>query len=173
LTKKSDLVIVARVKGAFGVNGEVRLATFTEAPENCVDYGPLLDEAGEIVLTPASHRTVKAGLALRAPEVVTREDAEALKGVSLYVPRSVLPEPEEDEFYYEDLVGMEVKSTDGKRVGKVIAVHDFGASDMLEIKPKDAASFFHPFTKVATPKVDMKAGRIIVEIVEAENGKAD
>jgi len=173
LTKKSDLVVVARIKGAFGVNGEVRLTTFTDAPENCVQYGPLLNEAGEVVLTPKTHREVKAGLAVRAEEVSTREEAEGLKGVTLYVPRAALPETDEDEFYYDDLIGMEVKSTDGKRIGKVIAVHDFGASDMLEIKPKNAVSFYHPFTKMAVPKIDLKAGRIIVEIVEAENGKAD
>ena len=136
----SDWVVVAKIAGAFGVNGEVKLRSFTEEPEGCISYGPLYAEDGTLVLTPESFRPVKNALAVRAPEVGTREDAEALKGTLLHISRDVLPEPEEDEFYYEDLVGLEVKSTDGKRLGKVIAVHDFGATDMLEIKPKDRKS---------------------------------
>ena len=164
-------MVVARLKGAFGVDGEVRLTPFTEAPEGCVAYGPLLDAQGSVVLTVSSHRPVKDGIAVRAPEVGTREEAEALKGTMLHVPRAALPEPDEDEFYYEDLVGLEVKSTDGKRVGRVVAVHEFGAGEMLEIRPKEGKSFYHPFTKEAVPKVDVKAGRVLVEIVEAEMGR--
>ena len=170
MTRKSEaLVVVARLKGAFGVDGEVRLTPFTETPEGCVAYGPLLDERGEVVLSVSSHRPVKDGLAVRAPEVATREEAEALKGVMLHVPRAALPEPDEDEFYYEDLLGLEVKTTDGRRVGRVVAVHEFGAGEMLEIRPKEGKSFYHPFTKEAVPKVDVKAGRVVVEIVEADS----
>ena len=169
MTRRSDeLVVVARLKGAFGVAGEVRLTPFTEEPEGCVSYGPLLDERGEVVLSVVSHRPVKDGLAVRAPEVATREEAEALKGTMLHVPRAALPEPDEDEFYYEDLVGLEVKSTDGKRLGTVVAVHEFGAGEMLEIRPKDGKSFYHPFTKAAVPKVDLGAGRIVAEVVEPD-----
>ena len=162
------MICVGAIAGAFGVKGEVKLKSFTQNPEDCVAYGPLLDEAGAVILTPTSHRPVKDALAVRAQEVTTREQAEALKSKKVYVLRTSLPEPEEDEFYFTDLVGLEVKTTDGKRMGKVIAVHEFGAGDMLEIKPKGAASFFHPFTKIATPKVDISAGRVVIKIVEAE-----
>ena len=162
------MICVGAIAGAFGVKGEVKLKSFTQNPEDCVAYGPLLDESGAVVLTPTSHRPVKDALAVRAQEVTTREQAEALKSKKVYVLRASLPEPEEDEFYFTDLVGLDVKTTDGKRMGKVIAVHEFGAGDMLEIKPKDSASFFHPFTKVATPKVDIGAGRVVIKIVEAE-----
>ena len=162
------MICVGAIAGAFGVKGEVKLKSFTQNPEDCVAYGPLLDEAGAVILTPTSHRPVKDALAVRAQEVTTREQAEALKSKKVYVLRAALPEPEEDEFYFTDLVGLEVKTTDGKRMGKVIAVHEFGAGDMLEIKPKGAASFFHPFTKIATPKVDISAGRVVIKIVEAE-----
>ena len=168
-----DLVVVARIKGAFGVHGEVRLTPFTETPEGCVSYGPLLDASGEVVLSPESFRPVKDGLAVIAPEVATREEAEKLKGTMLHVPREALPEPEEDEFYYEDLVGLEVKSVDGRRIGSVVAVHEFGAGEMLEIKPKEGKSFYHPFTKDAVPKVDIGAGRVVVEITEADVAKPD
>jgi len=134
-----------------------------------------LDGAGHVVLTPHSHRIMKDFIAIKAPEVQSREAAEALKSTKLFVPRAALPEPEEDDFYYSDLIGLDVKSSDGKRVGTVTAIHEFGAGDMIEITPhkdkktkKRAASFFHPFTKQATPKVDIKAGRIIIVIEEAE-----
>jgi len=174
-TPKSKLICVGAISGAFGVKGEVKVKTFTEQPENCVVYGPLLNENGKIILTPHSHRVMKDFIAVSAPEVRSRETAEALKSTKLFVPRALLPEPEEDDFYYSDLVGLDVKSSDGKRVGTVTAIHEFGAGDMIEITPhkdkktkKRPASFFHPFTKAATPKVDIKAGRIIIVIEEAE-----
>jgi len=165
---KKDLICVAAIAGAFGVKGEVKLKSFTDTPENCVSYGPLLSQTGKVILTPSSHRRVKEALAIKCPEVTTREQAEALKSTKLYVPRANFPPPEEDEFYASDLIGLEVKSTDGKRIGKIIGVHDFGASDLLEIKPKEGASFYHPFTKAATPKVDIKAGRVVIKVQEAD-----
>ena len=159
---------MAAIAGAFGVKGEVKLKSFTDVPENCLSYGPLLSEAGQVILTPSSHRLVKGAVAVICPEVKTREEAEALKSTKLYVPRSNLPAPEEDEYYAADLIGLDVKSTDGKRIGKIIAVENFGAGDLLEIKPKDSASFYHPFTLAATPKVDMKAGRVVIKRQDAE-----
>ena len=166
--KTSEMICVAAVAGAFGIKGEVKLKAFTDVPENCVSYGPLLSETGRIILTPSSHRLVKDAVAIRCPEVTTREQAEALKSTKLYVPRENFPAPEEDEFYASDLVGLDVKTTDGKRVGKVVGVQNFGAGDLLEIKPKDSASFFHPFTLAAVPKVDIKAGRVVIKVQEAE-----
>jgi 16S rRNA processing protein RimM len=167
----TDLVKVARVKGAFGVKGEVRVISFTETPEDALSFGPLLGEDGIVVLSPEKHRAVKDGFAVTCNEVSTPEQADALRGTELYTAAENLPEPDEDEFYYSDLIGMQVKTVDGKNAGKVIAVHDFGAGDLLEIKPKEGGSFYHPFTKEATPKVDMKARRVIVKIEEAVNGK--
>lgn len=169
------LICVAAIAGAFGVKGEVKLKTFTQDPKSSVTYGPLMDEAGQVVLTPKSHRVMKNFVAVTAAEVTSPEDAEALKSIKLFVPRDSLPTPDEEDFYYSDLVGLEVKSNDGKRIGTVAGVHDFGAGDMLEITPfpdkktkKTAASFFHPFSKEATPKVDISAGRIIIVPQEAE-----
>ena len=164
-----SLVPVAAIAGAFGVHGQVRLKPFTETPEGCIAYGPLLDADGNTVLTPASHRSLKAGLAVSAPEIPTREAAEALKGTLLHVPRDALPEPDADEFYFTDLVGLDVKTADGRRAGTVVAVHDFGASDMLEIKPSDASSYFHPFTREAVPKVDIPKRRLVIVPQEADD----
>ena len=165
---ETEFICVAAIAGAFGVKGEVKLKSFTDIPENCISYGPLLSQDGKVILTPNTHRMVKGGVAVSCPEVTTREQAEALKSTKLYVPRENFPAPEEDEFYASDLVGLEVKSTDGKRIGKIIGVQDFGAGDLLEIKPKEGASFYHPFTLEATPKVDIKAGRVVIKLVEAE-----
>ena len=165
---KAELICVAAIAGAFGVKGEVKLKSFTDLPESCVSYGPLLSGSGQVILTPGSHRLVKGAVAVTCPEVKTREQAEALKSTKLYVPRANFPAPEEDEYYAADLIGLEVKSTDGKRIGKIIAVEDFGAGDLLEIKPKDGKSFYHPFTLAATPKVDIKAGRVVIKVEEAE-----
>ncbi len=163
---KRPLICVAAIAGAFGIKGEIKVKSFTEDPLACAAYGPLFNESGDRILTPRSARPIKGGVALRTSEVITREQAEALKSVKLYVPRDVLPELNDDEFYFDDLIGLEVKTVDGKRAGHVIAVHEFGAGDMLEIMPpktaEKRASFFHPFTKTATPKVDIKTGRVII-----------
>lgn len=170
------LTCVAIIVGAHGVHGAVKVKSFTQNPADFSIYGPLLGADGTVVLTPKNPRPVKNAFAMRSPEIKTREQAMSLKGTQLFVPRRVLPELEEDDFYYTDLIGLEVKSTDGKRVGTVSGVHDFGAGDMLEIKPVKSTdrqnSFFHPFTKQAVPIVDMKAGRVIIHIEEAVMGRA-
>jgi len=167
-SQTSKLICVAAIAGAFGVKGEVKIRPFTDDPEACLTYGPLLGADGKVMLTPKSHRAVKKALAVYTEEVKTREQAEAMKSTKLYVLRSAFPEADEDDFYVTDLIGLQVKTTDGKTAGKIVAVHDFGGGDMLEIKPKDASSFYHPFTKAAVPKVDIKAGRVIVKIIEPE-----
>ena len=160
--KAEALTCVAIIVGAHGVHGAVKVKSFTQNPEDFSIYGPLLDAEGQVVLTPKNPRPINNAFTMRSPEVKTREQAMALKGTQLFVPRSAFPQIDEDEFYYADLVGLDVKSTDGKRIGKVIAVEDFGAGTLLEIKPGKSAenqnSFYHPFTKIAVPKVDLKAG---------------
>jgi len=170
------LTCVAIIVGAHGVHGAVKVKSFTQNPEDFSIYGPLLNEDGEVVLTPKNPRPINNAFTMRSPEIKTREQAMSMKGTQLFVPRSAFPEVEEDDFYYTDLVGLDVKSTDGKRIGTVLNVHDFGAGTMLEIKPGKSAenqnSFFHPFTKIAVPKVDIKAGRIVIHIEEAVMGRA-
>jgi len=169
MSKKDDkLICVAAIAGAFGVRGEVKIKSFTAEPESCLTYGPLMDENGKVILTPVKSRPVKNALAVTCEEIKTPEQADALKSTKLYVPRSVFPDLDEDDFYHSDLIGLDVKTTNGKRAGKIIAVHDFGAGDMLEIKPKDGTSFYHPFTKAGVPKVDIGAGRVVIEIIEAD-----
>ncbi|MBC6403076.1 MAG: 16S rRNA processing protein RimM [Hyphomonadaceae bacterium] len=170
-TSQSDrdaLFCVAAIAGALGVCGEIKIRSFTGDPLSCLSYGPLMDATGKVILTPQGHRLVRKFIAVRAPEISLREQAEALKSTRLYVPRAALPKPEEDEFYYSDLAGLDVEHVDGRIMGKLKTVHDFGAGDMLEIKPDKGPSWFHPFTKATVPVVDMRARRLVVEIVEPD-----
>lgn len=158
-----SLVLVAAIAGAFGVRGEVKLRVFTQAPDGAVSYGPLYDKAGRLVLTPKSWRPIKDGLAVTAPEIKDREAAEALRNTALHVPRALLPPTDEDEFYHVDLIGCAVEALDGAPLGKVIAVPNFGAGDLLEVRGPTGATAFYPFTKSAAPIVDIAARRIVVD----------
>lgn len=166
------LICIASCSGPFGVKGEMKIKSFTAEPSACMEYAPWLDEKGEVVLTPSSARPVKDGFAVFCDGIDNPEDALKFRGQKLYVYRSDMPDPEEDEFYFEDLIGLDVKTTDGKRMGKVKAAHNYGAGDLLEItggkdkKGNPLGEFFHPFTKVAVPVVDMKGRRMVIFIEE-------
>lgn len=166
--RTEHMICIAAIAGAFGVKGEVKIKPFTEDPKACLTYGPLTDEAGKVIITPTRSRSIKKGLAVTCKEVQTREQAEALKSTKLYVPRSALPKPGEDEFYYSDLIGLSVELLDGTPMGKVKTVNDFGSGDILEIKTPGEKDWFHPFTKEAVPRVDIAGGRIIIEVIEPD-----
>lgn len=152
---------MGRVAGAFGVRGELRITSYTEQPTALLGYKTLLRETGAPALTLTGGRTVKGGIVARAKEVATREEAEALRGLRLYIPRSTLPDPDEDEFYVADLIGMDVVSLEGDLLGVVKSVRDFGAGDLLEVQPREGESWWLPFTKEVVPEVQMDAGRIV------------
>ncbi len=170
---KPALTCVAAVADAHGVHGNVKIKSFTRDPAAFATYGPLLDQTGEKILTPIKARPVGRFFSLSVEEKMTREQAEALKSTKLYVLRSALPEPDEDEFYYSDLIGLQVDNQDGETVGTVQAVHEFGAGDTLEIKPSQGPSFYHPFTLEHAPTVDIAARRIIIVQEEAEEARGD
>jgi 16S rRNA processing protein RimM len=160
----SRLVLVAQVAGAFGVRGEVRLTAFTEDPANLLDYSPLLDARGAPILTLLSGRAEKGALIARAREVASREVAVAMRGTRLFIPRDRLPEPEEDEFYLADLVGLAAVTPAGAALGWVKSVHNFGAGDLLEIEPPDgSATWWAPFTKTVAPQVRLAEGLIVID----------
>jgi 16S rRNA processing protein RimM len=157
-----DLILVGRVAGAFGVKGEVRIASFTAEPLALVDYKTLLREDGSPGLTVLGGRVAKGGVVVRTQEIETREQAEAARGLRLYIPRAVLPAPEdEDEFYIADLVGLSVVSPEGEPLGHVRSVRDFGAGDLLEIEPSVGDSWWLPFTREAVPEVSITERRIV------------
>lgn len=158
------MVLVGAVAGAFGVRGEVRVRSFTADPGAIAGYGPLMDEAGRVILTPLSWRPVTDAMALSAREVETREQAMALRNTRLYVPRGVFAQPEEDEYYHVDLIGLSVEGLDGRALGRVRAIAT-GAQDLLDIEGTPGASgrWFLPFTRMLAPHVDLAGGRIVID----------
>jgi 16S rRNA processing protein RimM len=156
------LILIGRVAGAFGVKGEIRITTFTADPLALVDYKTLLREDGSPGLTLTGGRVAKGGVVVRTKEIETRDQAEAARGLKLYIPRDVLPDPEdEDEYYVTDLVGLDVVSVDGEPLGRVKSVHDFGAGDLLEIEPPQGPSWWLPFTREAVPEVSIADRRVV------------
>ena len=157
------LIMVGQVAGAFGVRGEMRITAHTADPLSLLDYSPLKRQDGSTALTLVTGRAVKGALIAHAREVETREDAQALRGLRLYIDRDALPEPEEDEFYLADLVGLAAVSPEGAAMGRVKSVHNFGAGDLLEIDPETgAASWWAPFTREVVPEVRIAEGMIVV-----------
>jgi 16S rRNA processing protein RimM len=156
------LILVGRVAGAFGIKGEVRITSFTADPMALVDYKTLLREDGSTALTLLTGRVAKGGVVVRTKEIETREQAEAARGLRLYIPRDQLPATEdEDEFYVADLVGLDVVSVEGEALGRVKSVHDFGAGDLLEIEPAQGPSWWLPFTREAVPEVSISERRVV------------
>lgn len=159
----STLILVGQVAGAFGVRGEVRITAFTEDPLNLLTYKRLKRQDGSAGLTLTSGRAVKGGFIGRAKEIATREEAEALRGLKLFVPREALPAPDEDEFYLADLIGLRAVSPEGALVGRIRSVQNFGAGDLLEIEPAEGGpTWWLPFTLAAAPQVDIPAGQVTV-----------
>ncbi|HUS53008.1 MAG TPA: ribosome maturation factor RimM [Thermohalobaculum sp.] len=162
-----NLICVGAIAGAFGVAGEARLKSFCADPQAIADYGPLSTEDGTRNFAIKLTRTVKEGFAARLSGVTTREEAEALKGTRLYAPRDRLPSLPDDEFYHADLVGLTVVDTGGIEIGKVRAIHDHGAGDMLEVTgtggERLGRTVLIPFTQAAVPTVDLAQGRVVVD----------
>jgi 16S rRNA processing protein RimM len=154
-------VLVAQIGAAHGLRGEVRLRSFTQDPMAVQDYA-LQSEDGARTLKIESLRPAKDFFVARFAGIADRSAAEALRNVKLYVPREHLPPSEPDEFYHADLIGLAAFDGDGRQLGTVAAMHNFGAGDIIEIKPPRGASEMLPFTAAVVPTIDLKAGRLIV-----------
>ena len=159
MSSEDRLILVGQIGGAFGVKGEVRISAYTADAMALVGYSPLLGADGKPVLTLLSARPDKAGVVAKVKEIATKEQADAMRGQKLFVPRDRLPEPEEDEFYLTDLVGLQARDLDDAVVGTVKSVQNFGASDMLEISPKEGGpTWYLPFTREAAPDLRISEG---------------
>lgn len=167
----SDLICIGAIAGAFGVAGEVRLKSFCSEPTDIGAYGPLLSEDGSREFHVTLTRPVAGGLGARIAGVATKEAADVLRGTSLFVPRDRLPSLPDDEFYHADLIGLDAYDTGGERIGKVSAIHNHGAGDIVEISPiRHKSALLLPFTTAIVPNVDLAAGRIVVNLPdEAED----
>ena len=156
------LILVGHVAGGFGVKGEIKITAYTADPLALTAYGPLLRADGSHALTVTSARPTKEGVVGRVKEVETKEQADALRNLKLFVPRDRFPEPDEDEFYLADLVGVEARDPEGVVLGTVRAVQNFGADDMLEISPAAGGqTWYLPFTKEATPELHLADGWLL------------
>jgi 16S rRNA processing protein RimM len=163
-TVNKGMVMVGAVAGAFGVKGEVRLRAFTDKKDGVISYGPLYGEDGKILLKPKSWRELKDGVAVIAAEVKSREQAEAMKGQKVFVPRANLPATAEDEFYIVDLLGCKAESLDGQVLGEICAVWNFGAGDIIEYRPPNGGPNVRiTFTKETAPHVDLQGKRVVLD----------
>ncbi len=160
----NDRVCVGALAGSFGVQGEVRLKSFCADPEAIAGYGPLFSEDGSQSYKIRLTRSIPGGFSARMTGVATKEQADALKGVRLYADRAKLPSLPDDEFYHADLIGMEVRDTGGVLLGTVTAVHNHGATDLLELSGQGLKSaLLLPFTRAIVPTVDLALRRIVAD----------
>lgn len=161
---KDDRICVGIISGAFGVKGELRIKSFCADPEAIADYNPLWSEDGSRQFLLRLIQPIKSGFAGRIEGVVTKEQGDALRGVRLFADRDALPGLPDDEYYHADLIGLEVLDTGGQVLGRVSAVHNHGASDVIEVTgPGLSSSVLLPFTLEAVPTVDLSAGRLIAD----------
>lgn len=160
----TDLIPIGAIAGAYGVRGELRIKSYCAVPEDIETYSPLWTQDRARQFTLAILRPIKNGFAARIPDVSTKEQADALRGTTLYAERDQLPSLPDDEFYYADLVGLAVYDTGGVLLGKVKTVQNHGADDLLEMQLAGSSdTVFLPFTKVAVPTVDLASGRLVVD----------
>ncbi len=161
-----DRICLGTIVGVHGIKGEVKVKSFTEFPEDVAAYGELEDKSGQKKFKLKIVGVSKELLRVKVNDISDRTVAESLIGTELYADRSVLPELEEEEFYHSDLIGLPVKYED-EEVGRLAAIHNFGAGDILEIKLNaDKKSFLLPFTKKYVPTINIKNGYIIVSTLE-------
>ena len=146
------------------MRGAVKLWTFTEDPLAVKHYGPLTTKDGARQFEVTHAREAKDHLVATLKGIATREEAERLNGVELYIARDKLPETDEGEYYHTDLIGLAAVTAADAPIGRVIAIHNFGAGDIIEIAPPQGASMLLPFTNAVVPTVDLASGRVVIEL---------
>ena len=156
-------VCVGIVTGPQGVQGAVRIKSFTTVPEDIARYGPLADKTGCDCFELRICGTAKGVLIARLSGVEDRDQAEKLRGLCLYLPRSALPQTEGEEYYHADLIGLEAVLGDGTPVGRVRAIHDFGAGDTLELTRPGAPPVMVPFSREVVPVIELAEGRLVLD----------
>jgi 16S rRNA processing protein RimM len=157
----ADRIVLAVITAPQGLQGEVRLKCFTADVDGLTRYPPF--EAGGRSLALTRVRVAPNAVIARFAGITDRTQAEALRGLELAVPRSALPAPDPDEVYHADLIGLAVVTPSGAAAGRVVAVENYGAGDLLEIERSNGNRVLVPFRTVAVPEVDIPGGRITVE----------
>lgn len=156
-------VCIGAIAGVHGVRGLVRIKSFTDAPEDVAAYGPVTDAAGARRFVIEAKGMVRGMVLAHIDGVDDRDAADRLRGTELYVDRDVLPAAESDEFYHADLIGLDVETRDGAHLGKVKAVQNYGAGDILEVTRDDGGIDMLPFSHAVVPEVDLTGRRLVVE----------
>jgi 16S rRNA processing protein RimM len=164
-------ICVARIGAAHGVRGAVKLWTFTEDPLAVKHYGPLTTKDGARKFEVATAREANGHLVATLKGIATREEAERLNGIELYIAREKLPATDEDEYYHADLIGLAAVNAAGEPIGRVTAIHNFGAGDIIEIAPPHGATMLLPFTNAVVPTVDLAARRVVIVLPDEIDGE--
>ncbi len=160
---KHERLCVGIIGAPRGVRGEVRIKSFTADPLDIAAYGPVETEDGR-TLTITAAQPAKSVVVVRFKGIADRDQAEALKNVRLYIDRALLPEPDDEEWYHADLIGLAVADTDGTRIGTVATVQDFGGGDLLEVALEgQRKTVFVPFTRDVVPVVNVKDGLVVID----------
>jgi 16S rRNA processing protein RimM len=147
-----------------GVRGLVRIKPFTEDVGAVANYGEVTDRKTGRTFTISVANVVKGMVTARVEGISDRDQAAALKGTELWVPREVLPEPQDGEFYHHDMIGLMAVGEDGAGIGEVVGVENYGAGDLLELRMTEGRTVLVPFTNACVPEVDIKSGRVVVII---------
>ena len=163
-------ICIARIGAAHGVRGAVKLWTFTEDPLAVKDYGLLTTRDGARQFEVTHAREAKDHLVATFKGVATREDAERLNGIELYIARDKLPATDDDEYYHADLIGLAAVNAANEPIGRVLAVHNFGAGDIIEIAPPHGPTLLLPFTNAVVPTVDLANGHVVIELPKEIEG---
>ena len=158
-----ELICVGAIAGARGLKGEVKIKSFTADPKGISSYGDVFEENGRTSYQVRITGQTKGQLLAHLNGVEDRDVADSLKGTRLYVPKSALPETDEDEFYFSDLVGLRADLIDGGCLGEVKEVHDFGAGAILEVVGVEAGTVMVPFTRASVPEVDKAGGKVVID----------
>jgi 16S rRNA processing protein RimM len=166
-------VCVARIGAAHGMRGQVRLWTFTQDPLAVTRYGTLSTKDGARQFEVTQAREAKGFLVATLKGITDRNEAERVNGVELYVSRDRLPATKTDEYYHADLIGLAAVTTSGDTLGRIAAIHNFGAGDIIEIAPPSGPTRLLPFSNAVVPTVDIASGRVVIELPREIDGEEE
>ena len=159
------LVLMGAILGAHGIKGEVKVKSFAAKPADIAEYGPLTDTKHKRSFELSIVGAAKGVLIGRIAGITDRNAAEALKGVELFVDRDRLPAPDDpEEYYLADLIGLAAFDGKGAKLGEIVSVDNYGAGDLLLVVPEDGEGFVVPFAKAFVPVVDVKGGRVVLDL---------
>jgi 16S rRNA processing protein RimM len=170
VSRAEKTICIARIGAAHGVRGAVKLWTFTEDPSAVTRYGPLSSKNGLRRFEVTQAREANGFLVATLKGVTSRNEAERLNGIELYVARDKLPATDEDEYYHADLIGLAAVTISGEPLGRIVAIHNFGAGDIIEIAPGSGPTLMLPFSNAVVPTVDLAAGCVVIDLPQEIDG---